>query len=398
MSIRRLSAALLCALLLTACVNQPAPPAAQAPTLAQAPTVAPPAATAAQPASAAPTVAAPTLAAQPTAAPVAGTGAPTRTLALRDPRLEGADVRAAQQRLLDLGYRQVGQPDGLYGPQTEAAVRAFQQVNALEADGVLGPQTGARLFGDSAIPGWTVVPIVEGLLCKNRSLLGATAGGAWLESDAAGAMLRGGEAYRLYDRAGLISNATGSAPQLFTEPPLAGAYAVQLTPDPDDRPFIAVGGSWEPQPRPVDELTGVADRESAAALVADYLRGAGIAKPIVQAGELGLRRVDLDGDGKQELLISAERSVNDQDVYSVVLLQHQVGGALKLEALESNVQSGAVNLFERNRHSLFVVLDLNGDGRMEVVTRADGFEWSGVAVHSFDQGGAARLLETGCGV
>jgi hypothetical protein len=395
-SIRRLSAVLLCALLLTACVNRPAPPA-------QVPTVAPPAPTAAAPTSAAPaapTAAVPSAVAQPSAAPIAGTGAPTRTLALRDPHLEGEDVRVVQRRLLDLGYRQAGQADGLYGPQTEAAVRAFQQVNALEADGVLGPQTGARLFAGSAVPAWTVVPIAEGVLCgKDRSLIGASAGDAWLKNETAGAMLRGGETYRLYDSAGSLGTATGSAPKLFTEPPLAGAYAVRLTPDPDDRPFIAVGGAWEPRPRPIGELTGAADRERAAALVADYLRGAGIAKPVVQPDHVtALLQADLDGDGSQELLISAERSENDRDVYSVLLLQRQVGGALKLEALASSVHPGESDAAQRSMHRIFQVLDLNGDGRMEIVTRQSAFEWAGVTVYGIGQSGVAPLLETGCGV
>lgn len=393
MSSRWLSAVLLGAALLAGCAAGPAvPPAAQAPTAASAVHPAPsaPAASAA----AAPTAAA---AAEPTA----------RRLARQDPPLEGEDVRAVQRRLLELGYRQVGQADGLYGPQTEAAVLAFQKLNGLEADGVVGPQTGARLLDPAAAPAWGVVPVIEGLICgQNRALLGASAGDVWFDNADAGAMLRGGETYRLYDQTGAAGSATGSAPSLFSEPPLAGSYAVQLTPrQSDDRRFIGVGGAWEPQPRQTSALSGPADRARAAALVADYLRGAGIAAPVVSADHVrDLLQADLDGDGQPEQLIVAERyepgpeDLTSLDGYSVILLQHQAGGALKLEPLDSDVHPGLGKAFDRSSNSLFLALDLNGDGRMEVVTHQRGFEWDGVVVYGFAQGRVTRLLEAGCGV
>lgn len=36
--------------------------------------------------------------------------------------------------------------DGIFGPQTESAVKAFQQSKGLTADGIVGPQTWPRLI------------------------------------------------------------------------------------------------------------------------------------------------------------------------------------------------------------------------------------------------------------
>ena len=76
-----------------------------------------------------------------------------RNLYLMDPHLRGDDVLLLQQRLLALGYSEVGTPDGDFGAKTDAAVRHFQEVNGLEADGVVGPKTWERLFSSEAIWG-----------------------------------------------------------------------------------------------------------------------------------------------------------------------------------------------------------------------------------------------------
>lgn len=66
---------------------------------------------------------------------------PTSTPAAT-PTPEG--VAAVQQQLTDLGYY-VGPVDGEAGPATASAVTAFQKVNGLTPDGVIGPDTLAAL-------------------------------------------------------------------------------------------------------------------------------------------------------------------------------------------------------------------------------------------------------------
>jgi peptidoglycan L-alanyl-D-glutamate endopeptidase CwlK len=57
---------------------------------------------------------------------------------------QGPDVNRLQQALNAAGFN-VGQPDGAFGPATEAAVRAFQKAKGLSADGVAGVMTKAAL-------------------------------------------------------------------------------------------------------------------------------------------------------------------------------------------------------------------------------------------------------------
>jgi len=56
----------------------------------------------------------------------------------------GAQVKLLQHALTQLGYKP-GAVDGIFGPQTEAAVMHFQTASKLAADGVVGPLTLAAL-------------------------------------------------------------------------------------------------------------------------------------------------------------------------------------------------------------------------------------------------------------
>jgi putative chitinase len=62
---------------------------------------------------------------------------------------EGADVKKLQEKL---GVETIGK----FGPKTEAAVKAWQKANGLKDDGIVGPATWAKLFGESK-PAATVI-------------------------------------------------------------------------------------------------------------------------------------------------------------------------------------------------------------------------------------------------
>lgn len=74
----------------------------------------------------------------------------TRALSYRMPMLRGYDVLALQQRMRELGYDLIGQPDGLFGKRSDDAVRKYQLDNALTVDGVVGPRSWSKIFETSA--------------------------------------------------------------------------------------------------------------------------------------------------------------------------------------------------------------------------------------------------------
>ncbi len=72
---------------------------------------------------------------------------PTRVIR---PGASGEDVRSVQSRLKLFGYYS-GSLDGVYGAESVAAVRAFQQRNGITVDGKVGTNTAELLYSDNAI-------------------------------------------------------------------------------------------------------------------------------------------------------------------------------------------------------------------------------------------------------
>lgn len=69
-----------------------------------------------------------------------------RILYRQQPMMRGDDVQALQTRLNALGF-DAGRADGIFGPDTDRAVRAFQKEYGVPEDGMFGPATNIALTG-----------------------------------------------------------------------------------------------------------------------------------------------------------------------------------------------------------------------------------------------------------
>ena len=108
-------------------------------------------------------------------APVRASAAP-RLLRRRTPVMRGRDVRALQQALAGNGM--AIDPDGRFGPATEAAVIAFQERENLRPDGIVGPATRSRLEID-------VVPAGRSIPARSRSAAPSSGRGATIAASTA---------------------------------------------------------------------------------------------------------------------------------------------------------------------------------------------------------------------
>ncbi|MHB8757395.1 MAG: peptidoglycan-binding protein [Bacillota bacterium] len=65
----------------------------------------------------------------------------SRNLRLTSPRQQGTDVKILQVLLKVADQFEPGPVDGIFGPQTDQAVRAFQSYYGIGVDGIVGPET-----------------------------------------------------------------------------------------------------------------------------------------------------------------------------------------------------------------------------------------------------------------
>jgi hypothetical protein len=163
---------------------------------------------------------------------------------------------------------------------------------------------------------------------------------------------------------------------------------VNISPLPEgESDVFGVNGSWDAQPR----LPKIQDtnQEEYRNVVSSHLRGAGISKPKVTI--LQLLRVDLDGDGTEEVLISANSTATpghfmSKGDFSVVLLRKVARGRavtipivseVELKNHKDPIQTGSWH----HKETVAAVLDLNGDGVMEVITTSQSIFDTGKAVY-----------------
>ena len=137
-------------------------------------------------------------------------------------------------------------------------------------------------------------------------------------------------------------------------------------------------------------------------VVRDFLSANGLKNSKVRLSKVV--RTDLDGDGTDEVILEASsRSDLDRigstetgkDDYSLVLLRYVAKGGGRGVPLEFLSGQKSQTL---ERKVLRGIADLDGDGRMEIVTTGKGYEWNNARLWSYRGGRLVKLLENGEGV
>ena len=265
------------------------------------------------------------------------------------------------------------------------------------------------LLGSLAYPATISAQDVHPVVDLNENcIIGGVSGGKWLEAGAITPMIKGGERYRLYTLTKPLGAViTGGKPESFGEP-CEDTMTLKFTPESKDA--IAVGGDWNAQPR-VPRAVGTRDPVYRQ-VVAGFLRRKGFVRPKINITQV--IRIDLDGDGTEEVIVSANHlagglgsaergmAVRAQPGdYSLVFVRKLVRGKVQDIVITEEYfpKKTSEPLGPPNQHKVAAVLDLNGDGRMEIILHGAYYEGSWSTVFRLDANNKfENVFGCGCGV
>jgi len=187
----------------------------------------------------------------------------------------------------------------------------------------------------------------------------------------------------------------GKSPEFF---PTCKTYTVGTDAGLEENGFVATLDGWTVVKRDVIELS--ADEEVYRQAVIDWLEGEGIASP--EIGTLYIFRVDLEGDGTDEVFINATHLDDSQHTtkagdYSILLMRKVVGNDVVTTQILGDVyKSRDLEITYPRIYSLANFIDLNQDGILEVVVELRGWEKFGAIVYQIDDGDVIQTLRAEC--
>src|SRR6266550_1215251 len=258
-----------------------------------------------------------------------------------------------------------------------------------------------------ASPAADLHPIVE---VESGYLFGAISDGKWIKADETAKLIGDETTYRVYGLTQALGDAKGDKPKSEGEP-CEETLAVSLSPK-TEKGVIAIAAPWNALPRK-PQVTDPTQKAYVEA-VRDFLKTKGIEQAEVKIESI--LRVDLDGDGEEEVLISATNYFRkDESVpmrspaasYSMVLLRRVVAGKVETQLVEGEFHPKAypgkgtdddASFDAPNAYKVIAVLDLDGDGKMEIVVRSDYYEGGATTIYRCNPKKVEELLSVACGV
>ena len=218
--------------------------------------------------------------------------------------------------------------------------------------------------------------------------------------DAAKAALFPGTRWQLFGLNGPIANVTTGA-LLPPDMPVGYAAAMRqpLRETEDVFAVSNVGPDAQPRLPRAQNLNSPLYQKVAAAV----LREAGL--PLSSARLNQLLRVDLNGDGTEEVLLSASSrpdyghtSQLKAGDYSLVALRFVDGGRVKNVPLDLEFSTKNVGFSSPGHAEILACVDVTGDGQMEIVVSNGYYEGWGFEVWQFDGKSLKRVAQAGWGV
>ena len=217
--------------------------------------------------------------------------------------------------------------------------------------------------------------------------------------------VEGGETYTVVRLAAPLVTASGSAAKegCETNPgsSIVEVPGLERVFGQEEPPPLAVSGVETPRPRDVEILSPASNVYRQAA--AEVVKNQGLNDPDVQVVQVV--RADMDGDGKDEVIVVAERLTDKQGLfaqagdYSFVFVRRLVDEVPVTTVVSESIPSTEPDSTPFiNSQRVAAIADLNGDGRMELAVSLRYYEGAGMNFYEMERGGTfPEVLRSGCG-
>lgn len=252
------------------------------------------------------------------------------------------------------------------------------------------------LFGQAeAVEAHTVV-ILEN---KLQAVFGGVESGKFVNANIAVKSLPGLKTFTPYGSDGLsgarFEVGSGERPSI----PCEEFYQYASNDNPKNGVSFSSNVSWDPSPRQVTKLK--TNSKIYRPIVRKFLKKQGLRNPVVNI--TALFKVDLEGDGVDEVVILGERYVRfgpgtQKGDYSFLLVRKVINGKVKEILVTGEFYKQAVRFGAPNRLEISSIVDLDGDGTLEIVIYGAYYEGVWAEAYKIKGGTSSKVLTTGCGV
>jgi hypothetical protein len=250
-------------------------------------------------------------------------------------------------------------------------------------------------------------PIIE---IETGYFFGGSENGKWIKADQAAKSTAKKTTYEVYSLTKQAGQITAGKPKSVDEP-CPDTLMVSLSSKPKDG-VIGLAATWNALLR--KPVIADATQSVYVEAVRDFLKARGIADPKVRITRI--LRVDLDGDGEEEVLISATNYFTEDKSdhsaapfpeapiesprpgsYSIVILRRVVAGKVQTQLVVGEVYQKPDESVAPNVYQVTAVLDLNGDGKLEVIVHSFYYEGGETMIYRCEPDKIEPVLSVACG-
>jgi hypothetical protein len=232
------------------------------------------------------------------------------------------------------------------------------------------------------------------IVVNMNMVIGGFSNGSWVEKDEIYPKIKDGDSFDIYSFDKFIGKGLGSIAKSQED---ISDGIIDITNDTNDNmsEYIAIKSNWNALPRtPIKQNNNAIYEKD----IIEMLKDNGISDSISINITQNIK-VDLDGDGTDEVLINAENvsPINGnltKNSYSILFLRKIVNGKVEnlyiakdiIPSVTEETNSAAI------AYKVLAILDFNGDGKMEILVRSEYIDGTGYLLYGVEENEIKLLL------